>query len=40
MTIQQVANAVGLPRASHFSRLFRERYGVSPREYRAGRTQR
>ncbi|PWJ54377.1 AraC-binding-like domain-containing protein [Quadrisphaera granulorum] len=33
-TIQQVAIAVGLPRASHFSRLFREQFGMSPRQYR------
>ncbi|MGD6741901.1 helix-turn-helix domain-containing protein [Streptomyces sp. BH106] len=35
--IQEVGAAVGLPRASHFSRLFREQYGVSPSEYRGPR---
>ena len=35
LTIGQVAQAVGLPRASHFSRLFRERFGMSPRDFRS-----
>ncbi|MER7606181.1 helix-turn-helix domain-containing protein [Nocardioides sp. NPDC127503] len=33
-SIEAVGAAVGLPRASHFSRLFRERYAISPRGYR------
>lgn len=34
-SIQEVACAVGIPHASHFSRLFRERFGVSPSAYRS-----
>ncbi|MFD1967341.1 AraC-like DNA-binding protein [Pseudonocardia antarctica] len=33
--VQEVGVAVGIPRASHFSRLFRARYAVAPRAYRA-----
>lgn len=33
--VQEVGVAVGIPRASHFSRLFRARYTVAPRAYRA-----
>ena len=32
--IQAIASRWGLPSAPHFSRLFREAYGCSPREYR------
>ncbi|WP_258937560.1 helix-turn-helix domain-containing protein [Prauserella salsuginis] len=35
VTIQQIACSVGLPHASHFSRVFRDHFGVSPSEYRA-----
>ena len=34
-SIAEIAAAVGLPNAAHFSRIFRVRYGVSPRELRA-----
>lgn len=33
-SITQVAASVGLTDPAHFSRLFRERFGVAPREYR------
>ena len=33
-SVHEVGAAVGLPRASHFSRLFRERYGLSPSTHR------
>lgn len=33
--VQEVGVAVGIPRASHFSRLFRARFAVTPRGYRA-----
>lgn len=32
LTIAQIAAQVGLPNAAHFSRVFRTRYGVSPRD--------
>jgi AraC family transcriptional regulator len=35
LPLGDVALAVGLQQASSFSRLFKQRYGVSPREYRA-----
>jgi AraC family transcriptional regulator len=35
LPLGEVAFAVGLQQASSFSRLFRQRYGVSPREYRS-----
>ncbi len=34
--ISKVAARWGIPDAAHFSRLFKLRYGVSPRTYRAG----
>ncbi|WP_366146113.1 helix-turn-helix domain-containing protein [Paraburkholderia sp.] len=33
-SIEQVAAACGFKSASHFSRMFRERHGLSPREYK------
>jgi AraC-like DNA-binding protein len=33
--IKAIASRWGLPNAAHFSRLFREEYGCSPREFRA-----
>ncbi len=34
LTVALIGERRGLPGASHFSRLFRERYGVTPREFR------
>ncbi|MBE7029867.1 MAG: helix-turn-helix domain-containing protein [Ruminococcaceae bacterium] len=34
MTVSEIMNAVGYENSSHFYRLFREHYGLSPREYR------
>lgn len=34
LTVASIGERWGLPGASHFSRLFRERYQVTPREYR------
>ena len=42
MNIQQIISMVGYENTSYFYRLFHERYGLSPREYRqvrAGRTR-
>lgn len=36
-SITQLAFSCGFNGAAHFSRCFKERYGASPREYRAGR---
>lgn len=33
-SVAEIAAAVGLPNAAHFSRIFRARYGLSPRELR------
>jgi len=33
--IQQVARSVGIPNVENFSKLFRQRHGLSPRAYRA-----
>ncbi len=38
MNIQQIISLVGYENTSYFYRLFHERYGLSPREYRLGRT--
>ena len=38
--IQQIITYVGYENTSYFYRLFHERYGVSPREYRRSRTPR
>lgn len=35
MTIKEVAFSVGVQDANYFARLFRKRFGVSPRDYRA-----
>lgn len=35
LSIGEIAAAVGVPSAAHFSRLFRAEYGVTPRELRA-----
>ena len=35
LKIQEVMNQLGYQKSQHFSKLFREKYGVSPREYRA-----
>ena len=40
MNIQQIISMVGYENTSYFYRLFHERYGVSPREYRQVRTAR
>ena len=40
MNIQQIISLVGYENTSYFYRLFHERYGVSPREYRRSRTPR
>ncbi|MEE1757275.1 helix-turn-helix domain-containing protein [Streptomyces sp. SP18CS02] len=40
LAVANIAERWGLPGASHFSRLFRERYHVTPREWRRQRTQR
>ncbi len=37
MSIQEIAERVGIPSASFFGRLFRERLGMSPGQYRARR---
>ncbi|WP_328876245.1 helix-turn-helix transcriptional regulator [Streptomyces sp. NBC_00287] len=34
MTIEAIAHRWGFTSASHFSRVFKEAYGVSPREWR------
>lgn len=34
MSISEIINAVGYENSSHFYRLFREKYGMSPKEYR------
>jgi AraC-like DNA-binding protein len=34
MSISAIASRWGLPSAPHFSRLFRDAYGCSPREFR------
>ncbi|KOV64697.1 helix-turn-helix domain-containing protein [Streptomyces sp. MMG1121] len=36
LTVERVAAASGFPSPHHFSRVFRERYGVPPGAYRAG----
>jgi AraC-like DNA-binding protein len=36
-SVAEISTAVGLPNAAHFSRIFRARYGLSPRELRAPR---
>jgi AraC-like DNA-binding protein len=36
--IAQVAQACGFPTLSHFGEQFRRRHGVTPRDFRAGRT--
>ncbi|MFI2206183.1 helix-turn-helix domain-containing protein [Streptomyces sp. NPDC020192] len=36
LTVERVAAASGFPSPYHFSRVFRERYGVPPGAYRAG----
>ena len=38
LNIQQIIAQVGYENTSYFYRLFHERYGLSPREYRLGRT--
>lgn len=35
-SIAEVGAAVGMPRAAHFSRAFRERFGATPKQVRAG----
>ena len=40
LNIQQIITQVGYENTSYFYRLFHERYGVSPREYRRSRTPR
>ena len=40
MNIQQIISLVGYENTSYFYRLFHERYGQSPREYRRARSQR
>lgn len=37
LTVAMIGERRGLPSAPHFSRLFRERYGVTPREFRRNR---
>jgi AraC-like DNA-binding protein len=37
LTVTQIAFASGFADAAHFSRAFRRRYGVSPRDYRGRR---
>ena len=34
LSIQEIGNAVGYPNALHFSRAFKNVYGVSPRVWR------
>ena len=36
LPVQSVATASGFVSAFHFSRLFRARFGVPPKDYRAG----
>ena len=38
LNIQQIIAQVGYENTSYFYRLFHERYGLSPREYRLVRT--
>ena len=38
--LQQIITQVGYENTSYFYRLFHERYGQSPREYRRARSQR
>ena len=40
MNIQQIITLVGYDNTSYFYRLFHERYGLSPREYRQVRAAR
>ena len=40
LNIQQIIAQVGYENTSYFYRLFHERYGQSPREYRRARSQR
>ncbi len=40
LTIQQIITTVGYENTSYFYRLFHNRYGQSPREYRAARLAR
>ena len=40
LNIQQIISQVGYENTSYFYRLFHERYGLSPREYRQVRTAR
>ena len=40
LNIQQIISMVGYENTSYFYRLFHERYGLSPREYRQTRTVR
>ena len=40
MNIQQIITQVGYENTSYFYRLFHERYGQSPREYRRSRASR
>ena len=35
-TITEIAFSWGFNNATHFARVFREKYGLSPRDYRAG----
>ena len=39
LNIQQIITQVGYENTSYFYRLFHERYGQSPREYRRARTR-
>ncbi|MFI1112809.1 MULTISPECIES: helix-turn-helix domain-containing protein [Streptomyces] len=39
LTVADIAGRWGLDSASHFSKLFRQRYGVTPREWRRGQSQ-
>ena len=34
LSVQEIGNAVGYPNALHFSRAFKNIYGVSPRTWR------
>ena len=36
MTISEVAQAVGYDNFSYFSKLFKDRTGMTPKEYRKG----
>lgn len=40
LNIQQIISLVGYENTSYFYRLFHEKYGQSPREYRRARTMR